>query len=71
MLLALALPIGLLAGVLIGLILAGVCYVRVMWALGKLLGYATSSLATRPRRAHWSLRESPVAPPVLALPPRR
>jgi hypothetical protein len=71
MLLALAVPIGLVAGALIGLLLAVALHVRVLLALGKLLGCAAGRLAKPLARTRWSLGDIPAAPATLALPPRR
>jgi len=71
MLLALAVPVGVLAGVLVALVLAVSYHVRALWALGKLLGRAAGCAAGLLSRQRWSLEERPAAPRVLALPPRR
>ena len=70
-LLALAVPVGVLVGVLLGLLLAVWYYLRVLLALGKLLGCAAGRLAKPLARTRWSLGDIPAAPATLALPPRR
>jgi hypothetical protein len=68
MLLALAVPVGVLVGVLLAVLLAVAYHLRLLWALGKLLGRAAGWVVSPLARQRWSLGDSPAA---LALPPRR
>jgi hypothetical protein len=70
-LLALAVPVGVLVGVLLGLLLAVWYYLRVLWALGKLLGRGAGWVANLRARPRWPLDDRSAAPSLLALPPRR
>jgi len=61
-LLVLAVPVGVLAGVVIGVLLAVWYYLRALWALGRLLGRGAGYIASLPVRARWPLDNSSAAP---------
>jgi uncharacterized membrane protein len=71
LLLAVAVPAGVAAAILLALVAAALLHLRVVWELGKLLARGVWAAAGLPRRERWPQPDASATPATRALPRRR